>query len=169
MIDEAVIYAKTERGIVEVKRATPSLAIELRRALILVDGKSTAGALITGRAALGANAEALSKLLSEGYIEPVKSLINAASPARDTAALAASSKPARESMEKSVAKARAQVAKLICDALGPDGTSLALKVERAATVAELRAQAERCHAMLEAIGQRSKAGKFWAAAQALLD
>jgi hypothetical protein len=146
-MDQATVLSKTAKGREEVETRKYKLDQRTRSVLITVNGKLTVAQL---KAQLGmAELDALlEKLLREDFVQP----------AGDAAAAAGTS----------VEQVRGEVARLISAALGPDGDSIALKVESAKTVEELRAYLESRRAMFDGALGKEKAAAFWAKVAALL-
>jgi hypothetical protein len=144
-MDQATVLSKTAKGREEVETRKYKLDQRTRSVLITVNGKLTVAQL---KAQLGmAELDALlEKLLREDFVQP----------ADDAAA------------GTSVEQVRGEVARLISAALGPDGDSIALKVESAKTVEELRAYLESRRAMFDGALGKEKAAAFWAKVAALL-
>jgi hypothetical protein len=117
----SIIYRKSAQGQEEIERRQRNLPPRLRSALILVDGRRTDTELHGLLAAQPA--EALQTLLELGLIEPV-----AAAPAP----------PAPRSAKPSFEQVRRDAVRRLNDLMGPMAESLAVKMERAASAAELR-------------------------------
>ena len=120
----SIIYRKTAQGQEEIERRVRNLPPRLRSALILVDGKradTELRGLITAQPD-----EALQTLLDQGLIEPA------------AAAPVPAPKPAKPSFELQ----RRDAVRRLNDLMGPMAESLAVRMERAASAAELRSLVE---------------------------
>lgn len=155
----ATIFAKTPEGQKEIADRARGLSGRARSLLILVDGKRSVAEL----GAMVPDAQVhLEALLKAGLIAPAAS----ASPANPPPA-PAQRQPQPKSVPGTAPVAAAQdladlrrdAARAINDLLGPDGDSLAMRIERAANADELRAALERCAAFIaDARGRRAAEG-----------
>ncbi len=135
-------YCKTAKGLAEIQTRAHKLAPRLRHALILVDGRRTDLELRT--LLLQAPDETLAALHEQGFIE-VSTDWAAAAPARAQSPAAQdpwfppapSAPPARAVF--SLAQMRLDAARLLNDQLGPAAETVAMRIERCQTPAELRA------------------------------
>ena len=122
------VYRKTEKGQAEIATRQNHLALKLRSALIMVDGKRTDEELM--RMIAPPAAEALETLLTEGYIEVISVTaarpLAAAKPASDEGAPTLPPAPHRP-----VETIRLQAVRFMSEQLGPLGDSLAMKMEKA--------------------------------------
>jgi hypothetical protein len=107
MLDETLVFHKTDLGVAEMESSARVLPPKLRRALILVDGVKSVGDL--------------APLFRSGEID--------ASPEQAEGAAIAP-----EHFEE----VRRRAMREISDRLGPNGDTLALKIERCATPEQLR-------------------------------
>jgi primosomal protein N' len=137
-VDLKSVLSKTEKGREEVETRKYKLDQRLRAVLITVNGKLTVGELARQFSQTSDILAQLDKLLREGFVQE---------PQDDTARLK---------------QARAEVAALVVGALGPDGDAIALKVESAKTLEELRAYLESRRAVLDGALGKGKAEAFWA-------
>ena len=143
-MEPKTVLSKTDKGREEIETCKYKLDQRLRAVLITVNGKLTAGELVRQFSqATDINAQ-LEKLLREGFVQE---------PLDDSARLK---------------QARSGIGALISAALGPDGDSIALKVESAKSMGELRAYLESRRDMLDGALGKEKAAAFWAKAAALL-
>jgi hypothetical protein len=69
--DEEIRYAKTDRGVEEVRNQASTLPRKLRSALLLVFASKTAAQLQEQGAAIGAPGDFLEQLVAMGLIEPL--------------------------------------------------------------------------------------------------
>jgi hypothetical protein len=133
MLDESLVFHKTEAGAREVTSPTHGLSPKLRRALILVDGTKSVADLAPmfrpGEAdAIVAELQAQGLVsLAGGEIAPVPA------PAGEPAPPAGAITPER------FQEIRLAAVREISHRLGPNGDTLAMKVDRCRTPEELRA------------------------------
>jgi hypothetical protein len=141
-MDQGTVLWKTAKGREEVETRKYKLEQRVRTVLITVNGKATVAQL---KDQLGmADLEAvLERLLREEFVQR----------ALDPAAR--------------LQQARAEVARLISVALGPAGDDIAIKVEGAKTLEDLRAYLESRRALLDGALGKDKAAAFWARVAAL--
>ena len=150
------IYIKTAEGQREIETRARRVSARARSALILVDGKRSAADLAK---LIQEPAETLQALLDAGLIAVVAPVapVNAAVPSSAERAPAvvpaAPSKADRDTLRREAVRA-------INDLLGPEGDSLAVKMERAATHDELRAALERAVAYIANARGGGAAAKF---------
>jgi hypothetical protein len=131
MLGENVVFRKTESGTQEMGAPSGGLSPKLRRALILVDGARTVaelGALFRP----GEIAAIVTELRDRGLVAPAGATPGA--PAADAARDAAPGAIPERHFEE----VRRRAMREISDRLGPNGDTLALKVERCRTPEELR-------------------------------
>ena len=133
MLDENLVFHKTEAGAREIGGADRSVSSKLRRALILVDGaKSVADLAPMFRP--GEVEAILAELQSLGLVSLAGGQVATVSaPADAPAAPAAALTPARFD------EIRLAAVREISHRLGPNGDTLAYKVDRCRTPEELRA------------------------------
>lgn len=143
----AIIYRKTAKGVAEIETRAHRLAPRMRSALIFVDGKRSdaeLAAMIQQQAT-----ETLHALAGQGFIEV---LTVAAGPvAPGPVAAAAPLRPAPPPLSPTPATApvaspapdlqarRREAVRAVNDLLGPAAESVAVRLERARNVDELRA------------------------------
>jgi hypothetical protein len=139
-----IIYAKTADGQNEIETRTRRVAPRLRSALILVDGKRSDDEL--GRLIQQPD-ETLQALLDAGLIE-VSARSAARSAPREPVPEPAAA-PAAPSMSPAEFQARRREAvRAVNDLLGPQAEALALKLERAGDMGQLREPLERAVAYI---------------------
>lgn len=134
----ATIFRKTDKGHAEIATRAHKLAPRLRSALILVDGKRSEEEL--ARLVLAEPQATLRTLLEQGFVEVAPGA--PAAPGRSAAAPEHGATPARAAAPPMSAPAFAQhrrdAVRALTDAVGPMGEALAMKMERAASPAELQ-------------------------------
>ena len=122
------VYRKTEKGQAEIATRQNHLALKLRSALIMVDGKRTDDELL--RMIAPPAEEALQTLLAEGYIEVIGlTAARASSSARPAPEEGPSTLP--PAPHKPVETLRQQAVRFMSEQLGPLGDNLAVKMEKA--------------------------------------
>jgi hypothetical protein len=129
----ATIYRKTPKGQAEIETRADHLPPRLRTPLIMVDGKRSADDLRK----LIANQpdECLATLLEQGYIEVVEA---GAAPKAPAAAAPAPAAPAAGVITPGIDALRRQAVRELNDQLGPVAEAVAIKLEGAKTLEQLR-------------------------------
>lgn len=151
MLDESLVFHKTALGATEIGGATRTLAAKLRRALILVDGaKSVADLAPMFRQ--GEIDAILEELQAGGYISLEGGEVAVAGPATGV--------PAAAIGEQRFQEAKRAAMREVMDRLGPNGDTLAVRIERATTPAELRAALGEAERVFEAFLGQAAARAF---------
>jgi len=144
-----VIWGKTEAGRVEMQSRTLVKERARRNLLLLIDGLKTDAMLLGGLAGItAADFEALHEL---GLIEPVAEAParpHRANPAAAPAAPVAPAEPAAPAVPLDYAQFTAALTQMISAELGLRGFVLTLAVEKAGTIQELQAVAQRTLAQI---------------------
>ncbi len=120
------IFCKTDKGQSEIQTRAHHLAPRLRQALILVDGRrdeTDFGALLPGESSY-----ILDKLLTDGFIDVVEN-------APDAKLKASRAQPAAHT--RSFETFRHDLVRALTDALGPSAEGMALRIEKAKSMADL--------------------------------
>jgi hypothetical protein len=147
MLDEDLVFQRTEAGGREVAAAAAGLSPKLRRALVLVDGERSVGQL----ASLFRHGEVdaiLAELQAMGLVTLAGGMLAAVPAGTARGASDTASGPAHAERFEEV---RRLAMREISGRLGPNGDTLALRIERCRTPEELRAallEAERILASL---------------------
>jgi hypothetical protein len=141
-MDAATILVKTAKGREEIETRKYKLEQRTRTVLITINGKLTVAQLKEQLGMADFDAR-LDSLLREEFAQPVL----------DPAAR--------------LQQARVEIARQISAALGPAGDGIALKVEGARTIDDLRAYLESRRATLDGALGKDKAAAFWAKVAAL--
>jgi hypothetical protein len=161
MLNPNLIFRKTELGVAEVTGRKLGLRAELRRLLILIDGKSSVGKLATF-----VRDAAIDPLIYElqacGAIDAADGSavpLNAAPPASAAMATPAPSDQSLAPTQEQFIAARKTAVRFVNDVLGPSAESLAIKLERTRNPQELRDAVNQVKTSLErmmgaAAGQR---------------
>ncbi len=142
----ATIYRKSEKGLAEIETRAHRLLPRMRSALILVDGKKSDDEL--RKLILTAPDETLSALAEQGFIEvaskapraepvPLTALGTPAAAPAAAPSSAVASRPAPLAA-KPFEAVRREAARALNDQLGPLAETLVIKMERSASMTELR-------------------------------
>lgn len=149
------IFVKTAKGIEEIEKRSYRLGFRHRTALIQVNGRNSVEALL---GSIPSDAELyLSELLRDGFIESVNG--NAGLESADASSSDVPAAGARPEFDLKAARTRA--ARAIESLLGPDGDPFAMKIERAATIAEFAEQAQRTRTVIQQIRGAARGKEFW--------
>ena len=158
-------YRKSSQGLAEISTRALRLAPRLRGLLILVDGRRSSDDL---QLLLGYDPHSLlqellaSRLIEATALEPFSRQASAVSRAAATpAAQGANANPTAASMPN-LQTQRSAAVRALNDALGPTAESLAIRMERAQTDAELRTLLERGAGLISAV-RGAEAGRAFAA------
>lgn len=129
------VYRKTEKGQAEIATRQNQLAVKLRSALIMVDGKRTDEELqrMIGPAA----EEILQTLQAEGYIEVIALTATRNGSAAAAKPAASEGPPSVPPPLKPVEQIRVQAVRFMNEQLGPLGDMLAVKIEKSKTWEDL--------------------------------
>lgn len=130
MLEESLVFHKTQAGADEIATPAHALPPKLRRALIMVDGAKTVAEL----SAMFRPGEAAAILLEL----QAKGLVSLSGGAIAKAAEAAAPDPSAGLPRERFDEIRREAMREISHRLGPNGDALALKIERCATPQELR-------------------------------
>ena len=151
------IYRKSAKGLAEIETRAHRLAPRMRSMLILVDGKRDADdlkALFTVQAD-----DCLRTLFEQGFIEAVGETVRnvplAGAPAPVPASPAVVAAPSID-----VDALRRAAVRALNEALGPSAESLAMRMERARTLEELRPLLSQCAKLLLAARGQQAAAAF---------
>ena len=134
-------YAKTDKGLEEIRSRGKNLRGRLRTMLILIDPSKTGDELRASAAQIGVEPDFLDTLLRDGYVTPVGAAESAPLPSPDSAS-ASGEGPPRVVTRDELARFRAAKAfinETIVDALGVRAFLFTLKLERCSTRADLAA------------------------------
>ena len=128
-------YAKTDKGLEEIRSRGKNLRGRLRTMLILIDPSKTDDELRVSGAQIGVEPEFLETLLRDGYVAPVGGTGN------ETASAAVEPAPRVVTRDELVRfrAAKAFINETIVDALGVRAFLFTLKLERCSTRADLAA------------------------------
>lgn len=148
------VLSKTAKGVEEIETRKYHLDQRARTLLVVVNGKTPVAELVKRFEVMGDVTPKLERLVAHGFVAE-------AQPAAD-AWPAETAAPAVNFQD-----VRAQLARAMFDALGPDGDSITAKLEACRSAQELNAYIDSRRALLEAaLGRRGE--PFWKKARELL-
>jgi len=130
------IYRKTTKGQAEIATRENKLAPRLRSALIMVDGKR--GEADLRPLLMPTPDETLAALLAQGYIEVAGSAVSPAAALPMTPPAPGVTPPAMQPMPVPLSVRQREAVRLLTDQVGPMAEAVALRIERARSVDELR-------------------------------
>lgn len=135
----STVYRKTGKGQTEIETRAHRLMPRLRTALIMVDGRKSDEELL--KLIPGDPQAALATLLADGFIEVA--VVVADRPAQPrpeppAGAPAATVAPAAQRKSVPLDAMRRDAVRFLNDQMGPSAEAIAIKLERAKTMAELR-------------------------------
>ena len=133
MLDESLVFHKTENGATEMATPALSLSPKMRRALILVDGVKSV-AQLSPMFRPGEIEAILAELQEKGLVTLAGGTLAAVSPDPAAGARGAGSSVSQENFKE----VRQRAMHEISHRLGPNGDALAIRVERCKTPEELR-------------------------------
>ena len=164
-------YQKTAAGLSEIQSRQLGLRAELRRLLIMVDGKSPVAKFAAAFPA--ADVEALARelaalgLIADPQVQPAVTPAGSAPTSAMSAPAAQVATPTTDAPADFARPTRAQfnaarqaAVRFVNDNLGPGGESLALRLERCKSPDELRAAVREARGMLERILGASTGQRF---------
>ena len=131
----STVYRKTEKGVTEIETRAHRLVPRLRSSLILVDGRKTDDEL--AQLILVDPAGTLASLLADGFIEVLATLADRPAERKVAPASDASSHNGSAGGASFEALCRDAVRQLT-DHLGPAAETVAIKIERSKSLAELQ-------------------------------
>lgn len=143
-MDPHSVLSKTAKGREEIETRKHRLEQRLRQLLITVNGKLSAGELAGQFRHLGDVAPLLDQLARDGFVEA----------ARDPA--------------DRLKQAQRELSALISEGLGPSGDDVAIRIEAAKTLEDLRAYLESRRAMLDDALGKVRAPAFWTKVSSLI-
>jgi len=151
MLDESLVFHKPALGFAEIGGAARTLAAKLRRALILVDGTKSVGELAP-MFRQGEIDAILEELQAGGYVSLEGGATAVSTPAAGM--------PAPAGGEQRFQEARRAAMREVMDRLGPNGDTLAVRIERSTNPSELRAALAEAERAFEAILGQAAARAF---------
>ena len=135
-------YAKTDKGLEEIRSRGKNLRGRLRTMLILIDPSKTGDELRASAARIGVEPDFLDTLLRDGYVAPVGAITESASTPSPGSASDPGEAARRVVTRDELARFRAAkvfINETIVDALGVRAFLFTLKLERCSTRADLAA------------------------------
>jgi hypothetical protein len=136
-MDPQAVLSKTAKGREEVETRSYKLDQRQRMLLITVNGKLTAAELVAQFSKSGDATPLLEQLLRDGFVAE----------AGDPAA--------------KLQRAQKELVAIVAEALGPNGDDIALKIEAAKSLEDLRAYLESRRTMLDNALGKARAPAFW--------
>jgi hypothetical protein len=130
------IFRKTAKGIAEIETRAHRLTPRMRSTLILVDGKRDGAdlrQLITQQAD-----ETLQALAEQGFIEAVGETVHAAASPAGESAGPATVPPPPAAPAQDVNVVRKAAVRMLVEILGPSSDTIAVRMEKARTMDELK-------------------------------
>ena len=148
------VLSKTAKGVEEIETRKYRLDQRVRTLLVVVNGKTHVAELVKKFEVMGDITPNLERLVVHGFVAETQA-----------ATIAWTAEPAAPAVDfKDV---RAQLARAMLKALGPDGDSITARLEACRSAQELKTYIESKRALLEAaLGRRGEA--FWKKAKELL-
>jgi hypothetical protein len=150
------IYRKTAKGQAEIETRAHRLPPRLRGALIMVDGQRSVedlAKLIPGDAAAS-----LEQLQADGFIDIFAVLADRPPMPAPAAAPAAQRKPTAAASP--IDSLKREAVRYLSDRLGPSAESMAMKIERAPSIAELQPLLVQAAQLLRNLGGGAAADPF---------
>lgn len=152
-MDPTLVLAKTDKGREEIEKRTWRLESRRRMLLIMVDGQHTAEDIAAKSVSAEDAFAALQTLWAEGFIAP----------ADGSAPAAPEPEVAAPKTTKSLQELQRAASRAISNLLGPDGETMALRLEKTASVEQFMVEAQRTREALRGYAGQKKADAFWAA------
>lgn len=140
------VFKKTPKGREEIEKRTFRIDHKRRTLLILVDGRSNAAALAEKAAHIPDGMALLQSLWTEGFVEPAR---------------AVAPEVARPRSDRPLEELKRAACRSIGRLMGPDGDSLALKLERAPSPEAFFAEAAKARDALRSFLGPRQANEFW--------
>lgn len=155
-MNRALIFAKTAKGREEVEKRTHRIDAKRRVMLIMVDGASSAEQLLAKTAHVDDGVDILQSLWKEGFIEPAGAFAGASLEEQQEVPIAVPQGRSLKELQRLASHA-------IENLLGPEGETMALRLERTTTMEQFLAEAQRTRDTLQKFAGARKADAFWAA------
>jgi hypothetical protein len=159
MLNPNAVFRKTELGNAEIAGRKLGLRSELRRLLILVDGRNTVAKLATF-VRLPEIDHLLYELQAQGLIDAGVGAAAAQAVASPSVMAATSADPTQVPTKEQFLAARSAAVHFVNDNLGPSGESLAIKLERTQNAQELRDAVAQVRASIERAIDAATAQRF---------
>jgi hypothetical protein len=152
------IYRKTAKGQAEIETRAHRLPPRLRGALIMVDGQRSVedlAKLIPGDAAAS-----LEQLMADGFIDVFAVLADRPAPAPAPVVAPAPQRKPAASGGNAIDVTKREVVRYLNDRLGPAAESMAMKIERVSSMAELQPLLAQAAQLLRNFGGNAAADPF---------
>lgn len=154
-MNPAFVFAKTAKGREEVEKRTYRIDSRRRMLLIMVDGIHTVEDLATKSASPEDAFTQLQSLWTEGFIEPASGSPAPSASAEEPVAAVTTGRSLEE-LQRAASRA-------ISNLLGPEGESMALRLEKTQSVEQFLMEAQRAREALKGFAGARKAEAFWQA------
>lgn len=152
-MDPTVVLAKTAKGREEIEKRTWRIESRKRMLLIMIDGQHTAEDIAAKSVSAEDAFAILQALWTEGFIAPADGSV-AAAPEPEVP---------MPRTGKSLEELQRAASRAISNLLGPDGETMALRLERTASVEQFMMEAQRTRETLKGYAGQKKADAFWQA------
>lgn len=156
MIDERLVYAKTQKGSAEVTARSGALSLAARRVLIMIDGKRSVAELAP-LARPGEVVQIIELLEQHGFVQPVNA---AAVRAAEPAPADAGDELAEERLVATLEAVKRRAVRELSDRLGPDAEVMAVRIEQCGTADELRQRLREAERLVAGILGNEQAQEF---------
>jgi hypothetical protein len=167
-MNPAAIYTRTDKGSAEIAQRSQAIPSKARSLLLMIDGKASGAQLLDKFSAFPNSAELLQLLEDGGYIAAGATAPVAAPTPAPAAAPASPLAAGTTPVAGDLAAARRYMNQALREIFGPDADDLSLKVDKAATPADLRIVAEKHRDLIAQIGGKRKAEAYWQNLEQLL-
>jgi hypothetical protein len=171
-MDATLVFAKTPEGVAEVTKRVAGLSLQARRVLIMIDGSRSIGDL--------------SPLLPEGEIDAVIALLQsrgliydtgqfepdqegprtrgdpvlAPNTSADLGAPTGQDAPTEERVYLTIEEVKRRAVRELNERLGPDAESIAMRIERSASIEELRERLREAERLVARMISEASAQEF---------
>jgi hypothetical protein len=148
---DQLVYAKTQRGTVEVANRAGGLSLAARRVLIMIDGKRTVAELAP-LLRPGEIDTVIASLEAQGYVQRIA---GTETPAPATPVGVALDPLTGEATEErtmvTLDEAKRRAVRALVDRLGPDAETMSIRIENSKNVDELRERLREAERLIGAI------------------
>jgi hypothetical protein len=148
---DQLVYAKTQRGTVEVTNRAGGLTLAARRVLIMIDGKRTVAELAP-LLRPGEVDGVIANLEAQGYVQRVGGTEGVAPAAPVGVALDPITGEATEERTMvTLDEAKRRAVRALIDRLGPDAETMSIRIEQSKSVDELRERLREAERLVAAL------------------
>lgn len=148
---DQLVYAKTQRGTVEVANRAGGLSLAARRVLIMIDGKRTVGELAP-LLRPGEIEVVVTNLETQGYVQRIGGVETAAPATPVGVALDPITGEATEERTMvTLDEAKRRAVRALMDRLGPDAETMSIRIEQCKNVDDLRERLREAERLVAAI------------------